>query len=633
MYLKHWNLRRRPFTTAFDPELVFYREPFAELLLTLTMIARIAPETVWLVGRPGSGKSTLLNSLREAVQEEVRFKMVFGGLLRGQSQFIEQIELMRTGEWSAHRSAIPVLEDYFLSEEATDRPVFIAIEDADKIKDEPTVWECSSLFDLPRERGWPITVMFTGSRIPESLQPLPQRPAKELRLPIPSGQEIRAIIEHRLIKSGAEEEIFTSEAVQTLIELSGKNLNKLLLLCDLSMQIGFISGNQRIGNSLIREKVEPYARKFFTDLDLENFEETGELDIAVAQPIPRSTLNGLAEIRSQTNGLHEAAIDVEDEQTEDGALEEKAGGEEDQAEPDNGKSNESNAAEAAGEDKLAKTSRILYRAELQSYRLASLGSGTTPEIEAGKETRETKSEEAKTMLYSDLPPENLYSTALELVRNVLQRLRAKEFADLTPIRHLSKAIADSQAAEDQLLKLTVRDEGERDLDIHLVNVAILSTTTGRRYGLSREELESLCEIALIHDVGHLHCREELLRSQDRFDREDFKAIKKHPQIGYELIKNKTNGSDIMAEVVLQEHERESGLGYPNYLEGNEIHLFAKIIGMCDVFEALTHSRAHRKALSPAAALGEINALRRSRTTFRVFTALQSTVQTATASAG
>lgn len=669
MYAKYWNLNRRPFTTAFHPEMVFHRKAAAELLISLAMIARAAPETIWLIGAPGSGKTTLLKSLRESVEQEVRFKLLFGNLIRGQSQFIEQIEPHRKEPWVVlHRSTVPVLEGYFRDDPGADRPLLIAIDDVDKIKSEPVVWECLSFYGLSEDRGWPLSVIFTGTHIPEAMEPYHHRPARVLDLPSPNPEELRAIIEHRLALSGANKEIFSPPAINKLIDLSQRDLRKLLLLCDLSMQIAYVSTQQHIGEEIITERVEPYARTYFANAE----EEAATGPDEGVKIVEEARVEPAAAVEEAPPGRHLVVVSDTDQAEEEEAEETPEATEESeeldrkideliaekpepepqapspQAAPveeekaqdieqpaDSGEapievrepmpSEEAMEAEPPG---VVGSSSLLHRAELQSYKLASLG--TAPELFVSSEGEEDAAEEGSEQDFSqDWPAKKLYEAATELIRGVLQRLRQEEFVDLSPVRELSKAMIAGTEKDDGLIKLTLIDDGKTDLDIHLVNVAILATCCGRRLGLVPNDLVSLCETSLVHDVGHLHCGEDLLHSGNRFDRQDYRAIKQHPQVGSDLIRNNTNGSELMATIISQEHERDDGLGYPNYLKGNEIHLFAKIIGFCDVFEALTHSRAHRKALKPIAALGEVNALRRSRTTARIFAALQGVVQAAT----
>ena len=658
MYTKHWKLNRKPFTTAFDPDLVHYHDSFAALLHALTMIARVAPETVWIVGPDGAGKTTLLRALQQSIEQEVRFKLIFASLLRGQSRFAERIGQPRDEPWSETvRNSLPMLDEYFQSDSAADRPVVLAIEDADKVVDEPIIWECQSLFGLPRERGWPLTVIFTAAEIPEVLKPSPKRPAQAFELPAPGKLELKAIIEHRLSVSGADKEIFSPGAMQTLIALSQSNLTKLILLCDLSMQIAYVSGRRWIGDAMVREKVYAHARGLLALGELPTAEQEEILQKEETEKTAATPASPVAAVVSAT-GVEEGGPEagergekqdsaatgkkvtpapaslserttsktptVESQESKTGESSTQSGV---QVKPQEGQevSESKSAAQAETQSAAEGPSPLLYRAELQRYRLGRPATPTPPSPAA---EQLSKGEGKTDATASEKNPKVLYNVAVDIIRTTLNRLRDKEFVELAPVRELSKAIVNAKKSEMELVRLTSRDDDKSELDIHLVNVAILATACGRKMGMSQEDLEILCEISLVHDVGHLQCREELIHSEDRFDREDYKTIKQHPIVGSEIIKKQTDGSELMAQVILQEHERDNGLGYPNYLEGDKIHRYAKIIGVCDVYEALTHSRAHRKALSPAAALGEIASSWRRLSTARIVNALQWVVQSA-----
>ena len=85
MYRKHWNLTRKPFTTAYESELIFFREPLAEAYHTLTLAARLAPANLWVIGEKGVGKTTLLRKVEEALGDELRIVMLAGKYLNERS--------------------------------------------------------------------------------------------------------------------------------------------------------------------------------------------------------------------------------------------------------------------------------------------------------------------------------------------------------------------------------------------------------------------------------------------------------------------------------------------------------------------------------------------------------------------
>lgn len=139
---------------------------------------------------------------------------------------------------------------------------------------------------------------------------------------------------------------------------------------------------------------------------------------------------------------------------------------------------------------------------------------------------------------------------------------------------------------------------------HSKRVAAYSTIIGKSYGLLPEELHSLHTAALLHDLGKIGISDTILRKEGKLSREEFEVIKRHPTIGFELLRNITTMPEI-AEVAHYHHERWDGRGYPNKLEGESIPLFARIVSVSDSFDAMTSDRSYRKALSIEQAKSEI----------------------------
>lgn len=125
-------------------------------------------------------------------------------------------------------------------------------------------------------------------------------------------------------------------------------------------------------------------------------------------------------------------------------------------------------------------------------------------------------------------------------------------------------------------------------------------------GLERSRIESLFLASILHDIGKINIPEEILNKPGKLSDEEFALIKKHPGDGAEMLR-KTAYADL-AEIVEQHHERLNGKGYPFGLKGDEILLEAKIIGVCDTFDAMTEDRSYRKAFSAEYAMEEIRRL-------------------------
>jgi PAS domain S-box-containing protein/putative nucleotidyltransferase with HDIG domain len=139
---------------------------------------------------------------------------------------------------------------------------------------------------------------------------------------------------------------------------------------------------------------------------------------------------------------------------------------------------------------------------------------------------------------------------------------------------------------------------------HQKRVAEISVAIAKELGLPKEQIQGIYFASLIHDLGKIQVPAEILSKPGKLTKLEFDIIKTHSKVGYELLK----GVDFpwpIAEIVYQHHERVNGSGYPRKLKGDRISIEAKIIGMADVFEAMSSHRPYRPSLGLKAALSEI----------------------------
>ncbi|MFD0872424.1 Cyclic di-GMP phosphodiesterase response regulator RpfG [Chlamydia abortus] len=113
---------------------------------------------------------------------------------------------------------------------------------------------------------------------------------------------------------------------------------------------------------------------------------------------------------------------------------------------------------------------------------------------------------------------------------------------------------------------------------------------------SEEELKSYYYACLLHDVGKVHIRDDILMKPSNLTNEEYEIIKKHPIVGAEAVKN-IEGLQESIDVIRYHHERWDGKGYPDRLKGEEIPLLARIASIADAFDAMTTDRSYRPALS------------------------------------
>ncbi|MGB9787882.1 MAG: HD domain-containing phosphohydrolase [Dictyoglomus turgidum] len=139
---------------------------------------------------------------------------------------------------------------------------------------------------------------------------------------------------------------------------------------------------------------------------------------------------------------------------------------------------------------------------------------------------------------------------------------------------------------------------------HQKRVARISVIIGKELGLSHEKIRALAISSLLHDIGKIGIPSEILNKPSSLNPLERRFINIHPEIGYNLLRKIEIISDI-APIVYQHHERINGSGYPKGLKGEEILLEAKIIGVADVFEAMTSHRPYRSALPIDMAIKEL----------------------------
>ncbi|WP_026688462.1 HD-GYP domain-containing protein [Alteribacter aurantiacus] len=133
---------------------------------------------------------------------------------------------------------------------------------------------------------------------------------------------------------------------------------------------------------------------------------------------------------------------------------------------------------------------------------------------------------------------------------------------------------------------------------HSLNVTVYALALGERMGLRDSQLKDLGLGALLHDIGKMAVPTEVLHKQQALTDEEFALIKEHTTAGYELLRKAHTIPLLSAHCAYQHHERLNGSGYPRGISGNEIHLYGKIIGIADVFDAVTSNRVYRKAKLP-----------------------------------
>jgi putative nucleotidyltransferase with HDIG domain len=143
---------------------------------------------------------------------------------------------------------------------------------------------------------------------------------------------------------------------------------------------------------------------------------------------------------------------------------------------------------------------------------------------------------------------------------------------------------------------------------HCERVASYAVAVARALGADEHEQTTIRIGAYLHDVGKVKVPHEILNKPGRLTREEFEVIQMHPVWGVELLATVEFPWDIKP-IIRWHHEKYDGQGYPDRLKGNEIPTNAQVIGVVDVYDALTTTRSYRPAMSHAEAVAEIGRCR------------------------
>lgn len=169
----------------------------------------------------------------------------------------------------------------------------------------------------------------------------------------------------------------------------------------------------------------------------------------------------------------------------------------------------------------------------------------------------------------------------------------KQFKELVNLIH-----EDLSRNKDALIMLANMSVVDHYLYNHSLNVCLYSTMVGMFMDYSQEELMALSLGAILHDIGKTRLPMSLLSKPGKLTDEEFQQMKSHTSLGFQILKDVPNVPLLSAHCAYQHHERVDGSGYPRGIDGEEMHEFAKIVGLCDVYDALTTNRAYRKAYLP-----------------------------------
>jgi response regulator RpfG family c-di-GMP phosphodiesterase len=184
---------------------------------------------------------------------------------------------------------------------------------------------------------------------------------------------------------------------------------------------------------------------------------------------------------------------------------------------------------------------------------------------------------------------------VEIVPIKTEKLILAYFTDVSEVMQLNDEIEETQREVIYAMG-EIGETRSKETGNHVKRVALYSQKLALLYGLSYEKANILHMASPMHDIGKVGIPDAILNAPRKLTLEEFKIMKTHAELGYNMLKHSSKPILQAAAIVANEHhEKWDGSGYPNATKGEEIHIYGRITAVADVFDALGSERVYKKA--------------------------------------
>ena len=164
----------------------------------------------------------------------------------------------------------------------------------------------------------------------------------------------------------------------------------------------------------------------------------------------------------------------------------------------------------------------------------------------------------------------------------------------TIVNDLIVTILDKEFSINSLIELTAEDY---DIHTHSINVSIYALSLGKYLKLQETELHQLGIAALIHDLGKSKIRADVINKQGKLTSYEFEYMKRHPKLSHDIAVKMGISDEKILYAIKHHRENIDGSGYPDHIKAGQISLFARILSICDTFDAITSKRSYKEPIS------------------------------------
>jgi HD-GYP domain-containing protein (c-di-GMP phosphodiesterase class II) len=205
--------------------------------------------------------------------------------------------------------------------------------------------------------------------------------------------------------------------------------------------------------------------------------------------------------------------------------------------------------------------------------------------------------------FDDEPPEILHEkTRVEVIKitqKVFTDFSRSKSVNFTGLSHAAKMIVqDVIHNKNALIQLTdIRTHDDYTFG-HSINTCLIAIMIGLKMHLNAGKLDELALGVILHDIGKMLISPGVLNKEGVLSAEEWQTLKEHSQAGFDILRKQEDIPLTAASVAYQHHENYDGTGYPRGIAAEEIHSYARIAAVADIYDALTSDRSYRPAMLP-----------------------------------
>lgn len=192
-----------------------------------------------------------------------------------------------------------------------------------------------------------------------------------------------------------------------------------------------------------------------------------------------------------------------------------------------------------------------------------------------------------------------YNKNIDVVKDLLHDILSGKDLSMQKVNSITQSIFERiNENRDIIGCLNLIRSADEYTYTHCMNVSLLSMMIGKWLKFDHHRIKLLVQAGLLHDIGKCKIPDEILNKPGKLLPHEYEEIKKHTTLGYRIVERVPSISKDICMGVLMHHERIDGSGYPLGVKGLQIHDFAKVIGISDVYDAMTSNRVYHEKESP-----------------------------------